>query len=145
MKFAQVALGALAISLATPALADNHEEAPATAQSAYPMTPEGAKDWVAMVEEDLFDYTVHASKVYWVNSTYITEDTDALAAAVGAEGTEKSVKYALEAAKYAQVAGLDADVARKLDILRNGIVLPAPTTEGAATELNAIATDLNSQ
>ena len=34
---------------------------------------------------------------------------------------------------------------RKLNKLRSGIVLPAPTTEGAATELNAIATDLNSQ
>jgi peptidyl-dipeptidase A len=145
MKFASVALGALAISLATPALADHHEQAPAAAEAAYPMTPEGAKDWVAMVEKDLFDYSVEASRVYWVNSTYITEDTDALAARIGAIGTEKSVEYALEAAKYAQISGLDADTARKLDILRNGIVLPAPTTEGAAAELNAIATDLNSQ
>jgi peptidyl-dipeptidase A len=36
-------------------------------------------------------------------------------------------------------------VARKLDILRTGIVLPAPTAAGAAEELNTIATDLNSQ
>src|SRR3546814_20140927 len=43
------------------------------------------------------------------------------------------------------VAGLSADTKRKLDILRNGIVLPAPTTPGAATELNMIATDLQSQ
>src|SRR3546814_16156858 len=43
------------------------------------------------------------------------------------------------------VAGLSADTKRKLDILRNGIVLPAPTTPGAATELNTIATDLQSQ
>src|SRR3546814_12197703 len=44
-----------------------------------------------------------------------------------------------------KVAGLSADTKRKLDILRNGIVLPAPTTPGAATELNTIATDLQSQ
>jgi peptidyl-dipeptidase A len=43
------------------------------------------------------------------------------------------------------VEGLDPGVARKLDILRTGIVLPAPTTPGAATELNNIATDLASQ
>ena len=98
-----------------------------------------------MVEKDLFDYTAWSSQVYWVNATYITHDTDALAAQAGAEGTEKSVKYALEAAKYAEVEGLDPEVARKLAILRNGIVLPAPTTEGAATELNEIATSLNSQ
>jgi peptidyl-dipeptidase A len=35
-------------------------------------------------------------------------------------------------------------VARKLDILRNGLVLPAPTRAGAATELSEIATGLQS-
>ncbi|NVD43987.1 M2 family metallopeptidase [Qipengyuania atrilutea] len=145
MKFASTALSALAIALATPAYADDHTPSAEMAESSFPMTPEGAKNWVSMVEKDLFDYSVKASKIYWVNATYITPDTDALAAEVGAEGTEKSVKYALEAAKYAQVQGLDADVARKLDILRNGIVLPAPTADGAATELNEIATSLNSQ
>lgn len=109
------------------------------------MTPEGAAAWVDMVEKDLFAYSVDASRIYWVNATYITDDTNALAAEAGAEGTEKSVKYALEAAKYAQIEGLDPDVARKLNILRNGIVLPAPTTPGAATELNEIATSLQSQ
>ena len=147
MKFASVALSALAVSLATP-LAAQQAPAPAPAQNAqrsFPMTPAGAKAFVDMVERDMFDYSVRAGRVYWVNATYITDDTDALAAQVGAEGTEKSVRYALEAAKYARVPGLAPDVARKLDILRNGIVLPAPTTPGAATELNEIATDLQSQ
>ena len=146
MKLLPVSLAALAAaSLATPALADDHGAQNEQAEEQYPMTPQGAADWVAMVEKDLFDYTAWSSQVYWVNATYITHDTDALAAQAGAEGTEKSVKYALEAAKYAEVEGLDPEVARKLDILRNGIVLPAPTTEGAATELNEIATSLNSQ
>ncbi|MCD1621717.1 M2 family metallopeptidase [Citromicrobium bathyomarinum] len=146
MKLLPVSLAALAAaSLATPALADDHGAQTEQAAGQYPMTPEGAASWVAMVEKDLFDYSVHASQIYWVNATYITHDTDALAAKVGAEGTEKSVNYALEAAKYAEIDGLDPEVARKLDILRNGIVLPAPTADGAATELNEIATSLNSQ
>lgn len=146
MKLAPVALAALAISLAAPAYAQD-TAAPASEQAAqqYPMTPEGAAAWVDMVEKDLFDYSVDASRIYWVNATYITDDTNALAAEAGTEGTKKSVKYALEAAKYAQIEGLDPDVARKLNILRNGIVLPAPTTPGAATELNEIATSLQSQ
>ena len=45
---------------------------------------------------------------------------------INAIGTEKSVKYALEAAKYANVPGLSYDTKRKLDILRTGIVLPVP-------------------
>ncbi|MDR7062183.1 MULTISPECIES: M2 family metallopeptidase [unclassified Sphingopyxis] len=128
---------ALSLAVATPAFAQ-------TAPTAAP-TAADADAFIASVEKDLFDYTVEASQVNWVNSTYLTEDTDAMASRINAVGTEKSVKYALEAAKYKDVGGLSADTKRKLDILRTGIVLPAPTTPGAATELNTIATDLQSQ
>jgi len=150
MKLLSVSLAAIAVAtLATPALAqsdvvdDLANEAAAAAD--FPMTPQGAADWVAMVEQTMADYSLAANQTYWINATYITHDTDALAAKVGAQGTEMSVDYALKAAEFATVAGLDPEVARKLDILRHGIVLPAPTTDGAATELNEIATSLNSQ
>ena len=141
---ASVALLALAAGLAAPAAAQDAAPAAATAPATQPMTPQGAADFVAAVEKDLFDFSVESNRVQWINATYITDDTDALAARYGAIGTEKSVQYALDAAKYAQVAGLDPVVRRKLDILRNGIVLPAPTTPGAATELNNISTELQS-
>ncbi|KZX88361.1 peptidyl-dipeptidase [Erythrobacter sp. HI0037] len=144
MKFATVALTALAVSLATPAMADHHAAGTEAAASAYPMTPQGAADWVAIVEKDMFDFSVEYGRVLWLNNTYIVHDSDQLAAKYGAEATEKSVSYANEAAKYARVEGLDAEVARKLDILRNGIVMPAPVRDGAATELNEIATKLGS-
>ncbi|BBI21112.1 peptidase M2 [Qipengyuania flava] len=144
MKFASVALTALAVSLATPAMADHHAAGTEAAASAYPMTPQGAADWVAMVEKDMFDFSVEYGRVLWLNNTYIVHDSDQLAAKYGAEATEKSVRYANEAAKYARVERLDAEVARKLDILRNGIVMPAPVRDGAATELNEIATKLGS-
>ena len=144
MKFASVALSALAVSLATPAMADHHAAGTEAAASAYPTTPQGAADWVAMVEKDMFDFSVEYGRVLWLNNTYIVHDSDQLAAKYGAEATEKSVRYANEAAKYARVEGLDAEVARKLDILRNGIVMPAPVRDGAATELNEIATKLGS-
>ena len=87
MKLLSVSLAALAAAtLATPALADDHGAQNEQAEEQYPMTPQGAADWVAMVEKDLFDYTAWSSQVYWVNATYITHDTDALAAQAGAEG-----------------------------------------------------------
>jgi peptidyl-dipeptidase A len=141
---ASVAMIALAASLAAPAAAQDTAATEAAAP-AFPMTAQGAADFIAAVEKDLFGFSVEAARVAWVNATYITDDTDALNARYGAIGTEKSVRYALDAAKYAQVPGLDPVVARKLDILRNGIVLPAPTTPGAADELNTIATNLASQ
>ncbi|MBK7162567.1 MAG: M2 family metallopeptidase [Sphingomonadales bacterium] len=126
-----VALAAALIS--TPVMAQ--ETAPTVAD---------AEAFLAKVEKDLFDFSVEGGRVAWINSTYITDDTDALAAKYGEIGTEKSVKYALEAAKYQKVAGLSTETSRKLDILRGGLVLPAPSKDGAAAELSTIATKLNS-
>jgi len=148
MKFAaSVSLAALALAgCATTPTADS-PGAPLTAPAAGEpaRTPDGAREFVAAVEKDLFDLSVINSRAGWVNATYINDDTDALAAYFGTINTEKGVKYALEAAKWAQVPGLDPDTARKLNILRGALVLPAPTTPpGAATELNTIATRLQS-
>ncbi len=140
------AAAALAIAIAAP-LAAQEAAPPATdanAVTAYPETPEGAKAWLAAVEADLAPFSVEFAHVQWINATYITHDTDLIAARYGAQLTEKQVAYANEAARYARVAGLDAETARKLDILRNGITLPAPTRPGAATEMNDIATRLAS-
>jgi peptidyl-dipeptidase A len=137
-----VSMAALAFaSIATPAFAG--AEMTVTMQATVPSIAD-AQAFIAKAEKDLFDFTTEASQVGWINATYITDDTDALAAKYGAIGTEKAVNYALEAAKYKDVVGLSAVEKRKLDILRGGIVLPAPTTAGAATELNEIATKLNS-
>jgi peptidyl-dipeptidase A len=136
-----VSLAALAfatLSIPSVALA---QDAPAA--MAAPNAAE-ADAFLAKAEKDLFDFSVEGGKVAWINSTYITDDTDALAAKYGEVGTEKAVQYALEAAKYQNIAGLSAETKRKLDILRGGLVLPAPTTEGAAKELSEIATKLNS-
>lgn len=116
---------------------------PVMAQEATPTVSE-AEAFIAKAEKDLYDFTVEAGRVQWINSTYITDDTDALAARYGEIGTEKAVAYALEAAKFQNVAGLSAETKRKLDILRGGLVLPAPTKEGAAAELSTIATKLQS-
>ncbi|MCF8709614.1 M2 family metallopeptidase [Rhizorhapis sp. SPR117] len=142
MKFA-ISLAALAaVLVASPALAASSKKDSAIEQ-AKP-TVADVESFVATAEKQLFDYSVDASRMGWINATYITDDTDALAAKFGAQGTEMSVRFALEAAKYKDVPGLSDDIKRKLDILRGGIVLPAPTTPGAATELNEIATRLQS-
>jgi peptidyl-dipeptidase A len=125
------------------ALAAASISVPALAQTGAPTVAE-AEAFIAAAEKDLFAFSVEGGRVAWINSTYITDDTDALAARYGEVGTEKSVKYALEAAKYQNVVGLSAETKRKLDILRGGLVLPAPTKEGAAAELSTIATKLNS-
>ncbi len=110
----------------------------------YPLTPEGARQFIAEVEKDLFDLSVISGRAQWVNATYINDDTDALAAYFGTIATEKGVRYATLASRYSQVQGLDPDTARKLNILRGALVLAAPSTPGAAAELNEITTRLQS-
>jgi peptidyl-dipeptidase A len=148
MRFAaSVSLAALAIAAgALPASAAAQATPAAAAAEAlpFPLTPAGAQQFIAAAEKDLGDFSVIGGKAAWINATYITDDTDALAAYFGTIGTEKGVQYASQAARYAAIQGLDPDTARKLNTLRGALVLAAPTTPGAAAELNEIATKLQS-
>jgi peptidyl-dipeptidase A len=142
MKTAASIVAIATMALTTPASAKHHENDGMEATVAP--TAADAKQFVDETEQQLFDFSIDAGRIYWINSNFITDDTDALAAKVGAEGTTMSVQAAIDAARFNDVAGLDAVTRRKLNKLRGGIVLPAPTTAGASTELNEIATKLNS-
>jgi len=137
-----ISLLALAAFLATPAAV-----APVAAQTtparAAPTAAE-ADAFVAKAEKELYAFNLEANRVAWINATYITDDTDALAAAYGGRGTEMAVRLALEAARFANVQGLAPDTHRKLDILRTAITLPAPTRSGAAAELAELSTRIGS-
>ena len=130
---AALAFGVPTTPLAAQGAAD--ESAPTAAQ---------ADAFITAAEKEMFDASLDAARVAWVNATYITEDTDALAAKNGAEWTEMTVRLALAAAKYRGVPGLSPETKRKLDMLRSSLVLAAPTTPGAAAELSEIATRLQS-
>ena len=117
---------------------------PAISAKDPPPSAARADRFVAQAEKELFDLSIPTAQAAWVNATYITDDTDALNTLFGAKNTEALVRLAKDAAKYDAVEGLSADTRRKLDILRQGIVLPAPETEGAATELNALSTHMTS-
>jgi peptidyl-dipeptidase A len=107
-------------------------------------TVEEARAFVARAEKELSELSLISNRAQWVNATYINDDTDAVAAYFGTQGTELGVRLAKEASRYAELEGLDFDTKRKLDILRGGLVLPAPSTPGAAAELNNISTRLQS-
>ncbi len=115
----------------------------ALAQS--PAASTQALAFVAQAEKELAAHSLMLNRASWINSTYITEDTDAMAAEIGARGTELSVQLAKRAATFDGVKGLSFDARRKLDFLKQGIVLPAPSKPGAADELNLIATRMQSQ
>ena len=132
-----VSLAALAATLVAVPVAAQQATSPA-------VTPAQADAFVAAAEKKLADASVDGARIAWVNATYITDDTDALAAKAGGEYTELQVKLATQAAKYRALPGLSADTRRKLDLLVGGITLPAPTRAGAAEELSTLFTKMGS-
>ena len=119
----------------------------APAQTAAPENPTAAQAeaFLTEAEDRLTAESLDASRVQWINSTYITVDSDALAASSGARWTELGVRNAIEASRYARAPDLSADTRRKLDMLRSGLTLAAPTTAGSAEELSTISTGLQSR
>jgi peptidyl-dipeptidase A len=105
--------------------------------------------FLAKAEKEITDFLEYSARVSWVNANFITDDTDWLNARAGSEGTLLFVRLANETKQFEGVA-LSPEQKRKLDILRAGITMPAPSTgapeqqKQVADELNQITTDLQS-
>ena len=98
-----------------------------------------AAEFTTAAEETLIEHYYDGSRAAWVQSTYINEDTTALAARFGAEALTRAIDFAQEAATYDAASEAD-EVARKLDLLRGGLTLAAPADEAKIEELSQIAT-----
>ena len=93
-------------------------------------------------EAKMAELSIESNRAEWIYSNFITDDTAALSAAVGEKVSAASVTFATEAAKYANVQ-LDPVNARKLNILRSALVLPAPLDPEKNAELAQISSELN--
>lgn len=102
------------------------------------MTAESAVNFVTQSEQQLSELGQEAERMAWVYSNFITVDTEKLAANANKKFTAKQVELAIEAAAYNDVAGVDAGTRRKLDILRSGIVIPAPSDAAKTAEQSEI-------
>ncbi|MFN3287188.1 MAG: M2 family metallopeptidase [Sphingomonadaceae bacterium] len=145
MRYLLAALAAATcLATAVPATAQSRAPAAPPAAATRPPTAAEAEAFVRRAEAAIRDFSTFAAQVNWINATYITDDTDAVASKVNADFTELGVGLATEAARYRTAPGLSPETARKLDLLRQSLTLPAPTTPGSAQELSTIATRLQS-
>jgi len=107
-------------------------------------TADSAVDFVARSEEQLAMLGQEAERAAWVYSNFITEDTEKLSAVANKKFTARQVELAIEAARFNDTQGIDGDTRRKLDILRSGIVIPAPSDAAKTAEQSEIGTKLGS-
>jgi peptidyl-dipeptidase A len=101
-----------------------------------------AQAFVAKAEADLAADNDFQNRAGWVQATYINSDTNWIVSKVSADGTDRAVRYAKEAARFDGVK-VDGVTARKLYLLKQGLVLPAPSRPGASQELADIAARLD--
>lgn len=111
--------------------------APAAAPAQAP-APADAKAFVESAEADFLKASIAAERASWVASNFITEDTEIIAAEASQRRMELLAGLAKEATRYARVP-LDAEAARKLQLLKRSLVLAAPADPKASEELARIA------
>ena len=106
-----------------------------------PKTAAEAKAFTEKMDKDLLLLANATSRADWVMSTHITDDTEAISQDANQKMTEALVAAAKRAATFDDVRTAP-DVARKLKLLKVGIVTPAPTGAKESGEVATLKTRL---
>lgn len=114
----------------------------ATMAHDHTLTVSDAAEFIEEVETFSREYGEYSARVAWVQATNITFDTNWLATRADTEATEMGVKFANRASAFNDVE-LPAEMRRKMEKIKLGVNLPAPTREGAAGELAEINTRMS--
>jgi peptidyl-dipeptidase A len=108
--------------------------------AAAPTVPE-AKKFLDDAEKKLFALGYEAGQASWIQSTYITDDTEAIAAKANERAIAESVRLAKAATRFDGLK-LPADMARKMMLLKIGLTLAAPKDPAESAEVTRLASSL---
>jgi peptidyl-dipeptidase A len=110
---------------------------PAKKSAPKPSTAAEAEKFIGEVEMKLFALSTDASRAAWVQSTYITDDTEILAAQAAERLIAATARFAKEAARFDRLK-LSEDLARKIRLLKLALTLAAPEDPKESAELTRI-------
>lgn len=99
-----------------------------------PPTADEARAFVESADARLLKIAIDADRASWVYATFITDDTEALAALLGEKRTALGVELAKEASRFDGVKAAP-DVARKLELLKKSLVIASPANTPESEEL----------
>jgi peptidyl-dipeptidase A len=100
-----------------------------------------AAQFVADAEARLAAMNVDAQRASWVQSTYITYDTQIISAKENEKLINAGVELAKKAARYDKLE-LPYDVRRKLEIIKLSLTSPGPSDPALTAELARIGSEL---
>src|SRR5436309_13435609 len=104
-------------------------------------TPEEARKFIDDVEQKLLVLGVDSSRADWIRSTYIIDDSEALAAKMDERAINATVQYAKEATKFDGLK-LDPVTARKLKLLKLSLTIATPADPKESEELTRIVSGM---
>ena len=104
---------------------------------------EDAKKFLEGAEKHLLDLAIETGRAQWVQSTYITLDTELIAAAANEKLVTAGVEYAKQAARFDGVQMPD-DLRRRIELLKRTLTLAAPSDPAKTAELTQLAAKLES-
>src|SRR5215204_1583948 len=97
-----------------------------------------AEKFLADAEKRLLELNIKAGRADWVKSTFITDDTEALAAEANENLIAATTELGEQSRKYENV-DLSPESKRKLKLLKLSLTLPAPKDPKERNELTKIA------
>jgi peptidyl-dipeptidase A len=100
-----------------------------------------AERFIADVEKRLLDLNIKAARADWVKSTFITDDTEALAAEANENVIAATTELAEQARRYENVDA-SPEVKRKLKLLKLALTLPAPKDPAERNELTKLVASM---
>jgi len=132
MKYTLAIAGVCALSLGC---------APAPSSSAP--TAAGAKAFLDTTNATTLKLGIQQGEAGWVQQTFITDDTEAIAARASQAANEAGAKFARESVQYDSVQ-VSADERRQLNLLKVALVLATPSDPKESDELSKIMARLES-
>jgi peptidyl-dipeptidase A len=103
-----------------------------------------AEEFMKRAEARLGELNVKVNQANWVHDNFITDDTEALAAATNDENTAVTTEL-VEQAKRFDGLKMPADLARKFLLLKTSLTAPGPKDPAQRKEMTEIAASLESE
>ncbi len=136
-----IVVTALLIADGNPAFA---QKKPKKQKQQQQVTSSGdARAFVERAEKRLLELWSAQQRAAWVQSNFITDDTEIMSAEAQKDVVAATMELAAEAKRY-EGAKLPADVERKLELLKLSMTLPAPENPKDQEELARISVSLES-
>src|SRR6185437_148685 len=93
-----------------------------------------ARKFLSDAEKRLFDLSLEANQTGWIQSTYITDDTEAVEARANERNIAEGVRLAKAAVRFDKT-NLPPEMRRKMNLLKTSLVLAAPANPAESAEV----------